>query len=346
MVLNGPKRPNRQVYLYDNGSQINTGGIDKPGRILSSEFDLVLCLQTEEFSEGDVEILITRLRGTAMPYRQLLGDCNPGPPQHWIKRRSSGPAMTLLNSRHEENPLLYDNENGWTEFGLDYIAKLDSLTGARKERLRFGRWVQSEGVVYEQYTESRHLIYQVDVPQAIHRYVAGIDWGYRNPGAMGVFAVDWEGRMYLVAQLYRTGETDDWWLERAKELYKEFKFETLQCGAEQPAYIAKFRRAGLPAVAAFTDVLPGITNVQQRFAEDRLFIVRDCLRYKDDTLSESHAPTCLEEEIPGYVWADKKAKDVPVKENDHSVDYTRYICAYVDRLSRKARRKAQPGWVV
>jgi len=120
----------------------------------------------------------------------------------------------------------------------------------------------------------------------------------------------------------------------------------LQCGAEQPAYIAKFRAAGLPAESAFTDVLPTITNLQERFAQDRFYIVRDSLRYRDERLVEARKPTCLEEELPSYVWADKNTKDVPVKEDDHGIDYSRYACAYVDKLTRKTRRKAKVYGVV
>jgi phage terminase large subunit len=339
MVINGPRRRNRQVYQYPNGSAIVLGGMDKPGRILSAEFDLIFVQQAEELQEEDWEILITRLRSTTLPFQQIIGDCNPDRPTHWIKRRSEGRLLDLLNSRHEENPLLHDGRD-WTPFGVTYIEKLDRLTGVRKERLRYGRWVQAAGVIYSDYDEAIHLIYPQDVPKIVRRYVGGVDWGYSNPGFLGVFACDYDDRMYLVAQILRANETDDWWLARALELHEEYGFETIQCDPSEPAYIAKFRRAGLPAEAGFNSVRPGITAMQQRFKDNRFYIVRDCVRYPDLGLVEDYKPASLEQELLGYVWAGK-GKDQPVKKDDHGCDGTRYAVTYVDEVSTKPLREAR-----
>ena len=90
-------------------------------------------------SEDDWESLTTRLRNGAMPYQQLLADTNPDAPTHWLKRRCDAGRTLLLESRHEDNPSVT----------ADYLARLDRLTGARLWRLRHGRWVSAEGVVYE-----------------------------------------------------------------------------------------------------------------------------------------------------------------------------------------------------
>src|SRR5262245_60510234 len=156
-ILNGPRRNFRQVYRYPNGSELVTGGLDNPSRVMSTEFDLIYPQEAIELREEEWEALTTRLRNGKMPYQQILGDTNPDKPQHWLKRRCDAGKCRLLESRHEDNPILY-GDGDWTPRGRAYLATLDALTGARRARLRLGRWVQAEGVVYEGFDPAVHVI--------------------------------------------------------------------------------------------------------------------------------------------------------------------------------------------
>jgi phage terminase large subunit len=130
-----------QFYTYPNGSRLWIAGLDDPQKALSSDRDIVAVNQAEELTLDDWEVLTTRATGRAgnAPYAQVLGDCNPhGGPNHWIKQRASAGRLVLLESRHEDNPALFDG-NDWTEQGRRTLAVLDALTGVRKERLRYGR---------------------------------------------------------------------------------------------------------------------------------------------------------------------------------------------------------------
>lgn len=143
-------------FQYDNGSRIYVGGIDKPSRALSSERDFICVNQTEELTEDEWETLLTRCTGRAghMPYGILFGDCNPAGGNHWIKLRARDGNLRLLESRHEDNPRLFNLDTGTiTDSGKRTLAALDRLTGARKERLRFGKWVSPEGLVYSEFTD-------------------------------------------------------------------------------------------------------------------------------------------------------------------------------------------------
>jgi len=336
----GENRPSR--FIYPNRSSIWVAGLDKSTKVLSAQHDLIYVNQVEELELDDWEVLTTRTTGRAghIRYPQTVGDANPSYPRHWMYTREG---ITRLFSWHKDNPNLWDGEN-WTEQGERTRAQLQKLTGVRFQRLFEGKAAQAEGVVYEQYNEARHRVYEKDLPP-MQRYVGGQDWGYTNPGFLGVFGIGWDGHVYLVAQVYRTGEGIQWWAERARELNEEFHMESVQCDPAQPAYIAEYVKAGIRAESAFNDVLPGITNVQERLDQDRLFFVRDNLRHADPELERDHLPMCIEDELPAYVWADNK-KDTPVKENDHGLDGLRYACSRIDRLSRKARRKAGVGWAV
>ncbi len=317
-------------FDYSNGARVWLAGLDNPGKILSAEHDLIYVNQIEELTLEDWETLITRTTGRAghMPYARTIGDCNPSYPSHWMYHRSS---LRIFYSRHEDNPVLFDPATGaMTEQGKRTMAILDALTGVRKERLRYGKPAQAEGVIYEEWDESRHLIYAEKVPQ-LRRFFAAQDWGYTNPGVLGVWGVDGDGRMVLLRQVYRSGKTIDWWADVAAKLQHEYgRFEAVVCDPSEPAYLAAYRRAGLNAVPANTAVLPGINAVKARLNKDRLLIMRASLQEIDEELLAARKPTCVQDEFGAYVWANRATKEEPLKADDHGMDMVRYAVMYLD----------------
>lgn len=143
----GGERP--EFYQYDNGSRLILGGLDQAGKFLSAEFDFIYVNQAEEIALDDWQTLTGRATGRAghAPYPQVMGDCNPGGPQHWILQRKS---LRRIDTRHEDNPALYDVERGeWTVQGRRTIETLERLTGPLRQRGRFGLWTTAEGLVYD-----------------------------------------------------------------------------------------------------------------------------------------------------------------------------------------------------
>lgn len=166
-----------QWYDYPSGSRIWVAGLDKPGKVLSGQHDLVYVNQAEEISLADWETLTTRTTGRAghVPYPQTIGDANPGPPQHWIRQRARQGHLTLLNSTHQDNPELYDQRTGaMTEGGASRLANLQRLTGSRYQRLYLGLWAAPEGMIYEHFDEARHVVKAQTLPVHWPRFV-GID---------------------------------------------------------------------------------------------------------------------------------------------------------------------------
>ena len=132
----GSTHPER--FMYPNGSTIWVAGIDNPSKALSSERDAIFVNQAEELKVSDWEYLVTRVTGRAghSPYAQLFGDCNPDAPTHWIKTRSKkGGTLRRIDTVHKDNPVLYDVNGKVTEQGKKTIKLLQSLTGARRQRL-------------------------------------------------------------------------------------------------------------------------------------------------------------------------------------------------------------------
>lgn len=331
----GGQKPEWFDYKQTN-ARVWVAGMDKPGKVLSSERDIIYVNQAEELTLEDWETLTTRTTGRAghMPYNQTIGDANPTWPTHWMYRREG---LRLFESKHVDNPVLYQ-DGELTEQGERTMAVLQRLTGVRKQRLLYGVPAQAEGAIYTEYDDTHHRRYRDEAPDQFRRYIAGLDWGYRNPGALLVFGLTGDGVMWLEVQWYKTGKRIDWWVERAQQADEEFGIEAFVCDPSEPAYIDALKSAGLNAAKGFNDVRPGIDAVKRRLAEDGLFFVRDSLREPDQTLIENKRPQRVEDEIPSYVWKDGQ-KEKPIKEDDHGLDAMRYPVAYVDGLGRDTKKK-------
>jgi len=315
-------------YRYPNGSKLMLGGMDKPKKVMSTEFDVIYVQEATELTEEDWESLTTRLRNGVMPYQQLIADCNPDAPTHWLKQRCDRGQTWMLHSRHEDNPTVTD----------DYLDTLRALTGVRRTRLYEGVWAAAEGQVYEEWNPRLHIIDRGAVPVA-RRTFAALDWGFTNPGVLGVFDEDSDGRLYLTHEYYMTHRTIDWWIAAAKGLAGRYRIERFVCDPAEPAYITQFVAAGLPAIAANNAIAPGINAVQLRLkaasdGKPRLFLVRDALVGRDETLVEAREPWSTAQEFDSYVWpkdaTGRAKKEKPVDAYNHGLDMLRYAVAYRD----------------
>jgi len=133
------------LYIYPNKSRVSIAGLDDSGSTLSGEFDGVYINQTEELGAEDWETLTSRTTGRSgiIQRPMLFGDCNPSYPDHWILQRQKAGSLTLLQSRHEDNPRLHDGTD-WTEAGRYTISRLQAMTGPRYARLYLGEWVDAD----------------------------------------------------------------------------------------------------------------------------------------------------------------------------------------------------------
>lgn len=132
-------RDNRSSYLFehDNGqtSELVVGGLDKPERIMSTEYDWIGIPEATELDLTDYEQLLTRLRNGRVPYQQIVADCNPAFQSHWLNQRF--PAIGADDARRARFHSLHSDNPSVT---AEYLAVLNTLTGHRRARLLEGRW--------------------------------------------------------------------------------------------------------------------------------------------------------------------------------------------------------------
>jgi phage terminase large subunit len=351
VVYYGGSAQESASYQYKNGSVVVIGGLDKVSKIMSAEYDVIYIQEATELSENDWEALTTRLRNWRVSFQQLLADCNPSHPDHWLKIRADRGVTTMFDSIHEENPILFNPDGTATKNGREYIKKLDSLTGVRYKRLRLGLWVAAEGVIYEEYNSGLHIIDRDQLPKTEYKDASGIpmdwtrywaiDFGYVNPFVCQFWAEDPDGKMYLYREIYHTGRTVDQHANKIKSLvlnergaWREPKPRAIICDHDAEGRAVLERELSIATEPAHKSVLEGIEAVQVRLRPKegvgpRMLFLRNAVVEEDPELRESGRPTCTIDEIPGYVWSNKK-KEEPVKQDDHGCDAMRYMAAYQD----------------
>jgi len=350
----GGSRVKPPGYIYPNGSFMAVSGLDRPSRLKSFDCDGVFINEATECNIDHVEYARMRLRKGVIPWQQLVMDFNPDAPIHFLNQRMNEGTTTRLLSRHEDNPRYWDAKTqDWTEEGRRYVlGVLGGLTGVRLARYRYGIWAAAEGTVYEDAWDARYNVvdtwlgYDKDhLPAEWPRY-HGVDFGFTNPFCYLWAAIDPDGRIVIYRQIYRTkrlvedhavdvkrysrwGEKDGDPLPRAVITDHD---------AEDRATLE--RHLGLYTTPAHKSVSDGIQAMAVRLrragdGKPRFVVFRNSLVERDPELAQQKKPTCLQEEPDVYVWKvgpDGKplAKEAPEKENDHSLDVGRYLCAHFD----------------
>jgi PBSX family phage terminase large subunit len=339
----------RQSYVYPNGSEVVVGGLDKPGKVMSTEYDLVYVQEAIDLTEADWESLSSRIRNGVMPYQQLYGDTNPDAPTHWLKQRADSGLVRLLESRHEDNPAYWGGD-GWTDAGEAYIARLDRLTGTRYLRLRKGIWAGAEGVIYGDFDPAVHVIDRMPAGWESWYRFRSIDFGYTNPFVCQWWAIDGDGRMYLYREAYLSGRIvadhaadikrlERWTLDDGVTPNPDREAVPVAVADHDAEDRATLARGGIGTKPAHKAVTPGIQAVEDRLrlagdGKPRIFFLKDCRARRDPSLVAARKPTCTVEEFPGYIWAPPRPgrapKEEPVKVNDHGMDAMRYAVMSVD----------------
>lgn len=327
-IKDGPRRNFRQAYHYPNGSEVVVGGLDKPGKIMSTEYDLIYVQEATELELADWLALTTRLRNNVMPYQQLIADCNPDAPTHWLWSRSQTPALSMLHSRHEDNPRLWDGRD-WTDEGRAYLATLDRLTGTEYHRLRLGQWVQATGIVYAVWSDGPadgNVTDAADYVEGAGDVVWSVDDGYTgaldastgqytaqsHPRVFGLYQIRPDGTICRFAESYRVGVLSDAHLQLVLALgYPEPDFAVVDSAAAELR--GRIRALGIGTYGGTHPVEEGIKELRRRLAPDangvRTFLVH---------------PRCahFRAEMASYRYDDKGK---PVKAFDHGPDEARML---------------------
>ena len=357
-VHGSASRNTRQNYQYPNGSHMVVGGLDKPEKTFSTQYDVIAVFEAREISADTWEWLARANRNFKMPWQMRIADTNPAGEFHWLNthfdqgfrevpERHRADKKVRLLSRHKDNPVYWNHETEeWTKEGNAYVNEiLESLTGARRANLYEGKWASEEGVIFEDYDPSVHIVDREDIPE-LKWHFASYDKGLRHPGTLQVWGVK-DDAMYLLQETYQTDQNQDWWAERVMEAQREVRLQALVCDPSEPEYIRVFNdRLGAArgrdgdriARKAKNAIRTGIDMVRWALSKTdngpRIFFARDCLIGRDENRVQAMKPCSVIEELSSYVWT-KSREGRPTKErpdptcSDHGVDALRYAAMYL-----------------
>lgn len=366
-IIGSAQRGHRDHYVYPNGSEVIVIGLDNPARALSAQYDRGYIFQAEETNVDQWETLLTRLRNGRTDYHQLVGDVNPSHEFHYLNLRfppdgvadvmgtdpdTGKPCVVSQRRRvcylHEDNPRLFDPDTGLaTAYGRDYMSTLEGLTGARKERLRYHRWVSESGQIWPDFNPKMHCPYPADVP-LLKAYVASMDFGYNAPGCFQVWGIDMEHNAWRIAEVYQRETSMDVWAEGVAKLHEMYPFD-VGVGDVDATKSVEFLNRKLKRGQVFTTAdksrgkLYGIDHVRDCLRKMKVRLVKDSAWWIGDDgvlhkghhpeLVRTHTPKCTEEEIPGYVFKKNKDGQDVVERPDPSrpnegCDAMEYFCVF------------------
>lgn len=246
---------------------------------------------------------------------KLWFNCNPEGAEHWFRKE-----WILKPEKHNALHL---------HFVMDDNPSLDEATKARYramfsgvfyERFILGRWVMSEGLIYDMFDPDKHTY--TEGPPSLH--FSGVrtvscDYGTTNPTVF-LDIYDYDGTVYVDRE-YRWDSREEH-RQKTDEEYADDMEAFLhgeQCAIivdpSAASFIAALRRRGLYVIPADNEVLDGIRRTATLFYQGKLLINKTC------------AP--LIGELGTYLWDEKSCKlgvDKPLKERDHGPDSLRYFC--------------------
>lgn len=248
---------------------------------------------------------------------KLWFNCNPEGPEHWFRKE-----WILKPEKHNALHLHFtmdDNPSLTPEIRERYKS---TYTGVFYERFVEGRWVMSEGLIYDMFHPGKHTY--AEGPSSLHfsgvRAIA-CDYGTTNPTVF-LDIYDYDGILYVDRE-YRwdSRDRDNGGRQKTDEEYAD-DLESFMgkdpCAVivdpSAASFIAALRRRGLYVIQADNEVLGGIRRTATLFQKRRLFINESC--------------TGLIGELGTYLWDEKSCKlgvDKPLKERDHGPDALRYF---------------------
>ena len=210
-----------KVFKFSNGSTIWFGYCSCDGDLdqyQGAEYDVIFLDEATQLQESWIRKINLAVRQPNGLPKRTYYTCNPGGVSHnYIKR-------LFIDKRYEDaeiaenysftQALVTDNKV-LMELSPEYKAELEALPPKLREAWLYGSWDIFEGQFFEDFYDRpehyndrqwTHVIEPFAIPDSWKIY-RSFDWGYNKPFSCGWWAVDHDGVVYRILELYGCGET-------------------------------------------------------------------------------------------------------------------------------------------
>lgn len=335
---------------FKNGSIIefqyckNDGDLN---RLQGAEYDVIFIDEATNFSEYQLKAIAACCRGVNSFPKRIYYTCNPGGQGHgYIKR-----IFIDRNYEEGEDPddysftqaLVQDNA-ALCEADPNYIKYLEALPPKLKKAWLYGSWDMFQGQFFEEfkddpehYTDRKwtHVIEPFDIPPG-WKIFRSYDFGYSKPFSCAWWAVDYEGRLYRILELYGcTGIPNE-----GVKWSPDKQFAEIRKVEDQHPYLKGKKITGVadPAIWA-SDTGESVNDVALRYRiyfqkGDHERIAGWMQMHYRMAFDENGYPMmyifkncrAFIRTIPLLMYDETKVEDLDTDLEDHVADEARYMC--------------------
>ncbi|MBQ3888318.1 MAG: phage terminase large subunit [Clostridia bacterium] len=352
-LLNGIARykKDERAFLFPNGSRIRLGYCDSEGDIYQyqgQEYDVIGVEECTHFTLRQIQFLTTCNRTTRTDFKpRMYFTGNPGGVGHnWFKR-------LFVKGRYEPGedpddyafiPATVDDNTVLMRRNPEYVKVLDALPEKLRQAHRFGNWDIFDGQFFEEFRDDpnhyrdrrfTHVIEPFEIPADWTLY-RSFDFGYAKPFSCAWWAMDYDGRLYRILELYgctRTPNDGVKWppdkifseiarVEREHRWLRGRKVfgvadPSIWDASRGEAIIESADRHGVFFTKGDNKRIPGWMQVHYRLQFDAeglpmLYVFRNCAGFIRT--------------VPELEFSTTDPEDLDTTGEDHIADETRYLC--------------------
>ena len=357
-----------KVFTFPNGSTIKFGycNNDKDlDQYQGAEYDVIFLDEATQLQEMWIKKITACVRGVNSFPKRIYYTCNPGGASHGYFKR------LFIDKQYEagEDPAEYafiqalvtDNK-ALMASQPDYIKQLEALPPKLREAWLHGRWDIFEGQFFEDFrttpdiqkcveagiTEEEalkqrrwtHVIEPFDLNKGDCRgwnIMRSYDFGYNKPFSLGYWAVDYDGVLYRIMEMYGCTQTPDegvkWSPDEQFKRISDFerqhpwlKDRKIVDSVADPAIWDSSRGISIAETAEKYGIyfspgdnqrIPGWMQVHYRLQFDqngyaRMYVFNNCKAFIRT--------------MPLMMYSETHPEDLDTKLEDHCPDEVRYMC--------------------
>ena len=353
-----------RTYFWSNGSTIKFDYCDNDNDLMhfqGCEYDIIFIDEATNLLQEWIEKIVVCCRGVNNFPKRIYYTFNPGGPSHgyfkrlFIDRNFQGSEKAedyvFIQALVTDNKYLMEAQPEYKAFLENLPPKLraawldgvwDIFEGQFFEELRFKPDAQKcieAGITPEEALEQHrwtHVIEPFDIPRGWN-IMRSYDFGYNKPFSLGYWAVDYDGVLYRILEIYGCTQTPDegvkWSPDEQFKRISEFeqqhpwlKGRKIVDSVADPAIWDRSRGESIAETAMKYGIyfspgdnerIPGWMQVHYRMQFDhngyaRMYVFNNCKAFIRT--------------MPLMMYSDTHPEDINTKLEDHCPDEVRYMC--------------------